>query len=98
MMKLDHLRIPVIDLGRSRDWYTKTLGQVPDVDATFAEWSARGVEFAHGPRKSYWGLRRGICGGPPGNSSGQLPRGRGDGQLSDNPFGREWRNWQTRWT
>jgi catechol 2,3-dioxygenase-like lactoylglutathione lyase family enzyme len=139
MMKLDHLRIPVTDLGRSRDWYTKTLGlkvefevperqtvalqdtddfalflqegpspvqpsgcalwfQVPDVDATFAEWSARGVEFAHGPRKSYWGLRRGICGGPPGNSSGQLPRGRGDGQLSDNPFGREWRNWQTRWT
>jgi catechol 2,3-dioxygenase-like lactoylglutathione lyase family enzyme len=96
MMKLDHLRIPVTDLGRSRDWYTKTLGlkvefevperktvalqdtddfalflqegsspvqpigcalwfQVTDVDATFAEWSARGVEFAHGPRKSYWG-------------------------------------------
>jgi catechol 2,3-dioxygenase-like lactoylglutathione lyase family enzyme len=26
MMKLDHLRIPVTDLGRSRDWYTKTLG------------------------------------------------------------------------
>jgi len=29
--------------------------QVPDVDATFAEWSARGVTFAHGPRKSFWG-------------------------------------------
>jgi catechol 2,3-dioxygenase-like lactoylglutathione lyase family enzyme len=29
--------------------------QVTDVDATFAEWAARGVEFAHGPRKSYWG-------------------------------------------
>ena len=29
--------------------------QVADVDATFASWSARGVEFAHGPRKSYWG-------------------------------------------
>ena len=29
--------------------------QVPDVDATFADWSARGVEFAHPPRKSYWG-------------------------------------------
>jgi len=29
--------------------------QVADVDATFAEWSARGVAFAHGPRKSYWG-------------------------------------------
>ena len=29
--------------------------QVADVDATFAEWSARGVAFAHAPRKSYWG-------------------------------------------
>jgi len=29
--------------------------QVTDVDATFAEWSARGVAFAHGPCKSYWG-------------------------------------------
>jgi len=29
--------------------------QVVDVDATFGEWSARGVQFAHGPRKSYWG-------------------------------------------
>jgi catechol 2,3-dioxygenase-like lactoylglutathione lyase family enzyme len=29
--------------------------QVPDVDATFAAWSKRGVEFNHGPRKSYWG-------------------------------------------
>jgi catechol 2,3-dioxygenase-like lactoylglutathione lyase family enzyme len=29
--------------------------QVTDVDATFAEWSARNVAFAHGPRKSYWG-------------------------------------------
>lgn len=25
-MKLDHLRIPVADLGRSRDWYVRTLG------------------------------------------------------------------------
>ena len=96
MMKLDHLRIPVSNLARSRDWYVMTLGlkiefelpdrrtvalqdsegfaiflqeapppispngcalwfQVTDVDATFAEWCARGVEFAHGPRKSYWG-------------------------------------------
>ena len=95
-MKLDHLRIPVTDLARSRAWYVATLGlkvefevpdrqtvalqdshdfaiflqqtsapvlpngcalwfQVTDVDATFAEWSARGVEFAHAPRKSYWG-------------------------------------------
>jgi predicted enzyme related to lactoylglutathione lyase len=29
--------------------------QVADVEATFADWSARGVEFVHGPRKSYWG-------------------------------------------
>ena len=29
--------------------------QVIDGDATFGEWSARGVQFAHGPRKSYWG-------------------------------------------
>jgi catechol 2,3-dioxygenase-like lactoylglutathione lyase family enzyme len=82
MMKFDHLRIPVTDSPRSRDWYVTTLGlkvefevpdrrtialqdsedfaiflqeasspispnecalwfQVTDVDATFAEWSAR---------------------------------------------------------
>jgi catechol 2,3-dioxygenase-like lactoylglutathione lyase family enzyme len=29
--------------------------QVDDVDASFAEWSARGVTFAHGPRKNFWG-------------------------------------------
>src|SRR5437763_12817833 len=29
--------------------------QVGDVDATFAEWSARGVNFAHAPQKTYWG-------------------------------------------
>lgn len=29
--------------------------QVADVDVTFAEWSAHGVEFSHGPRKSFWG-------------------------------------------
>jgi catechol 2,3-dioxygenase-like lactoylglutathione lyase family enzyme len=29
--------------------------QVAEVDATFAEWSARGVAFNHGPRKSFWG-------------------------------------------
>jgi catechol 2,3-dioxygenase-like lactoylglutathione lyase family enzyme len=29
--------------------------QVADVDASFAEWSARGVEFAHAPGKVYWG-------------------------------------------
>jgi catechol 2,3-dioxygenase-like lactoylglutathione lyase family enzyme len=96
MMKFDHLRIPVSDLARSREWYISTLGlkvefevsarhsvalndsegfafflqqvgapvnpngcalwfQVVDVDATYAEWSGRGVQFAHEPRKSYWG-------------------------------------------
>jgi predicted enzyme related to lactoylglutathione lyase len=96
MLKFDHLRIPVTELARSRDWYVATLGlavefeirerqtvalqdsagfaiflqqaasavspagcalwfQVADVEATFAGWSARGVAFAHGPRKSYWG-------------------------------------------
>ena len=96
MLRFDHLRIPVTDLARSREWYTRSLGlrtefelpdrqtvalqdtdgftiflqearapvvpnqcalwfQVPDVDTTFSDWSARGVEFAHGPRKSYWG-------------------------------------------
>ena len=96
MMKLDHLRIPVTDLARSRAWYLATLGlkvefevaerqtvalqdsdgftiflqqvsspvqpsdaalwfQVDDVDATFAEWSARDVPFAHEPRRTYWG-------------------------------------------
>ena len=34
-MKLDHLRIPVADLARSRDWYVRSLGltvefEVPD--------------------------------------------------------------------
>jgi predicted enzyme related to lactoylglutathione lyase len=29
--------------------------RVADVEATFAEWSARGVEFSHEPRKVYWG-------------------------------------------
>jgi catechol 2,3-dioxygenase-like lactoylglutathione lyase family enzyme len=93
MVKLDHLRIPVSDLARSRDWYVGTLGltvefevpdrqtvalqdsddftvflqqvpgavtpnqcalwfQVPDVDAAFADWSARGIHFAHGPAKT----------------------------------------------
>lgn len=96
MLKLDHLRLPVTDLARSRDWYVGTLGlavefevaerrtvalqdtaeftvflqqapvavepggcalwfQVEDVEATFAGWSARGVAFVHGPRKTYWG-------------------------------------------
>lgn len=30
--------------------------QVPDVAAAFAAMSARGVAFAHGPRKSFWGF------------------------------------------
>ena len=26
MIKFDHLRLPVTDLARSRDWYIRTLG------------------------------------------------------------------------
>src|SRR4029077_20199187 len=29
--------------------------QVDDVDAIFAEWTARGVAFNHGPQKNFWG-------------------------------------------
>ena len=29
--------------------------QVDDVDATYAQWTARGVAFAHAPRKNFWG-------------------------------------------
>jgi catechol 2,3-dioxygenase-like lactoylglutathione lyase family enzyme len=29
--------------------------QVDDVDATYVAWSARGVVFAHGPQKNFWG-------------------------------------------
>ena len=95
MMKFDHLRLPVGNLERSREWYVSALGlkvefevaerrtvalqdgegfaifleerpdaapngvalwfQVDDVDVTFKTWSERGVAFAHGPQKNYWG-------------------------------------------
>ena len=29
--------------------------RVENVDATHAEWSARGVAFAHAPQKNFWG-------------------------------------------
>jgi hypothetical protein len=29
--------------------------QVASVDDTFAQWSGRGIEFSHAPRKTYWG-------------------------------------------
>jgi catechol 2,3-dioxygenase-like lactoylglutathione lyase family enzyme len=29
--------------------------QVDDVDAIFAAWTARGVSFVHGPKKTFWG-------------------------------------------
>jgi catechol 2,3-dioxygenase-like lactoylglutathione lyase family enzyme len=29
--------------------------QVDDVDATFQSWRDRGVTFAHGPQKNFWG-------------------------------------------
>ena len=41
--------------------------QVADVDATFAEWSARGVEFAHGPQKTFWGYGAELA-DPDGNA------------------------------
>jgi catechol 2,3-dioxygenase-like lactoylglutathione lyase family enzyme len=96
VLRFDHLRLPVADLVRSREWYVRTLSmkvefevpegktvalqdtegftiflqevpaavvpnggalwfQVADVDATYREWSQRGIAFAHAPRKSYWG-------------------------------------------
>ena len=95
MMKFDHLNLPVSNLERSRDWWTRTLElkiefevpatrtvalqdgegfaiflqekpgvasngaalwfQVDDVDRTVADWTARGVAFAHGPQKTFWG-------------------------------------------
>jgi catechol 2,3-dioxygenase-like lactoylglutathione lyase family enzyme len=41
---------PAIAPNQAALWF-----QVADVEATFAEWSARGVVFAHGPGRSYWG-------------------------------------------
>ena len=32
MLKLDHLRLPVSDLARSRDWYLRTLGLTLEFD------------------------------------------------------------------
>lgn len=29
--------------------------QVDDVDATVAAWRGRGIQFGHGPQKTYWG-------------------------------------------
>jgi catechol 2,3-dioxygenase-like lactoylglutathione lyase family enzyme len=29
--------------------------QVDDVEAAYAQWTARGVAFAHEPRKNFWG-------------------------------------------
>jgi predicted enzyme related to lactoylglutathione lyase len=29
--------------------------QVDDVDAVFTAWTGRGVQFGHGPQKTYWG-------------------------------------------
>ena len=29
--------------------------QVDDVDAAYVQWTARGVKFAHEPRKNFWG-------------------------------------------
>ena len=45
-----HETQPAADPDACAFWF-----QVADVDATFRDWSARGVEFAHAPRKNFWG-------------------------------------------
>ena len=45
----------VEDVGTTLGPEMKSTGEVMGVGTTFAEWSARGVTFSHGPRKSYWG-------------------------------------------
>jgi catechol 2,3-dioxygenase-like lactoylglutathione lyase family enzyme len=46
---LHEVSTPIVPSGCAL-WF-----QVADVDRAYAEWSARGVQFAHAPRKSYWG-------------------------------------------
>jgi catechol 2,3-dioxygenase-like lactoylglutathione lyase family enzyme len=46
---LQEMPPPIVPNG-SALWF-----QVESVDRTFADWSGRGVQFAHSPRKSYWG-------------------------------------------
>jgi len=41
---------PVAGPGGVALWF-----QVDDVDKTHADWTARGVAFAHGPRRNFWG-------------------------------------------
>ena len=46
---LQEVRSPVVP-NQCALWF-----KVANGDTTFTDWSARGVEFAHGPRKSYGG-------------------------------------------
>ena len=46
---LQQVPAPVAPAGAAL-WF-----RVDDVEATFRAWSARGVAFAHGPQKTYWG-------------------------------------------
>lgn len=46
---LQQVAAPVVPNGAAL-WF-----QVADVDAAFVEMSARGIAFAHAPRKAYWG-------------------------------------------
>lgn len=46
---LQQVAAPVVPNGAAL-WF-----QVEDVDASFAEMTGRGVQFVHGPRKTYWG-------------------------------------------
>ncbi len=41
---------PPVTLNGVALWF-----QVDDVEATFTEWTARGVAFSHGPQKTFWG-------------------------------------------
>src|SRR5215475_11627100 len=46
---LQEVREPVQPNGAAL-WF-----QVDDVEASWAEWSARGVRFVHAPSRAYWG-------------------------------------------
>jgi Glyoxalase/Bleomycin resistance protein/Dioxygenase superfamily len=59
MITFDHLRIPVTDLARSRDWYVRTLGltvefEVPDRQTVALQDTDR-ESSSPMVRKSYWG-------------------------------------------
>ena len=46
---LEHAGVPVEPRGCALYF------QVSDVEATYRDWSGRGIDFAHAPAKTYWG-------------------------------------------